>query len=161
MNEGLWSGIKGAVSAGVRGGADLARRALPELTNPFDNLEKNVREIGDEFRAGWHRGSSGFAGLVNDNLTDEGYTLANGKQAIIKSGRYYVATAHKKQPKAGELGTEKDDLGNDVPVGAYEYRFLIDREGRIIRNIDRNRIDTRRSSKMQNSRRNTAKKGRA
>lgn len=151
LNEVLWRGIKGLAGAAVRGGAETLRRTLPELTDPIDKLEKGMREIGDEFRAGWHRGWGKREGLVNDNLNDEGYMLVNEPNPIIKSGRYYLARANKL--------ADRDKKGNPVP-GAYEYRFLIDREGRIIRNIDRNRIDTTRSAKAQQTRRDKAKKGR-
>ena len=54
LNEVLWRGIKGLGGAAIRGGAEALRRTLPELTDPIDKLEKGMREVGDEFRAGWH-----------------------------------------------------------------------------------------------------------
>lgn len=135
--EGVRSVLKGIGSAAIRGGAATLRRIAPELTDPLDKLEKNIRDIGDEFRAGWHRGVTGLRGLIEDNLNDEGYTLSpRVRNPIMRSGRRYVATGAKLMR----------DANGEIVAGPQDFRFLIDREGRIIRNIDRNRYDTQQAA---------------
>lgn len=125
LDEGFWSAFGGGVRGAIAGAAKTLDYVAPELTQPLHNLEKGVRDVAKTTIDNFNKVYKGRADYIKDELADLGYIVHDGEK-ITRSGKNYVVPAYKiLQYDAKGRPTE-----DKKPTP-----FLIDKHGRILRNL--------------------------
>lgn len=132
LNEGLWSSIGAAgrgVAGAVRGGVELGARALdkvaPELTTPWKNLGRGIKDVVAPSVETMVKVWQGRVRYIIKELEDMGYIVKDRNQ-VKKSGKNYIVPAYKI--------TNYDSKGNPI-LDKKPSPFLIDRSGTILKNL--------------------------